>query len=139
MDERISSIVKILYHAEGRIVMKDLARQADLSEKTIRKILGDNEEELRRNGAVISYSRLKGFSLEVQDANAFGKILNSTASMNQENRMRVLYIIKRLIDCNGWITIDALADELYVSRQTIDRLMPYHRMSLVWRMRSCRH
>lgn len=125
MDERISSIVKILYHAEGRIVMKDLARQADLSEKTIRKILGDNEEELRRNGAVISYSRLKGFSLEVQDANAFGKILNSTASMNQENRMRVLYIIKRLIDCNGWITIDALADELYVSRQTIDRLMPY--------------
>lgn len=125
MDERVQKIVKILYHAEGRTGMNDLAGQADLSEKTIRRLLEDNEEELQHNGAVILYSRLKGFTLEVLDAGAFGKILNSGESIHQENRMRVLYIIKRLIDCNDWITIDALADELYVSRQTLDRLMPY--------------
>lgn len=123
-NERCWEIVSILLDINRPITINEIAKRLDVSNKTIRNDLKELEEYFNNNnyGKIVKKPRI-GVWLEVDD---IGKCLLKNAVNKSKiyiqpfsSEERQLYIIKRLLQSKRSITMQVLADELYVSRVTI--------------------
>ncbi|MDX5662008.1 helix-turn-helix domain-containing protein, partial [Clostridioides difficile] len=79
-------------------------------------------KDLGNDIAVIKYIKGQGYKLEIKDE----QILNKIIDMNRKNVFslnskedRVEFILNYLIELDGFITLDSLADEMCVGRTTL--------------------
>jgi len=125
MDIRWVDIVKILYYEDRYISIKQLANELKLSSKTIEKIIETNKIDSKNHGFHLDFQYNLGYKITIEETNLFHKfIYEATTLENNMNDERISIIIKKLVGFKDYIKIEVLADELYVSRATIDRLMP---------------
>ena len=103
---------------------KQLADQMNLSVRTIKSTLKGLKMELISYGAELEIKRGVGYRLHILNEENFLPIENRI--QNQAPRQfphvqkeRSIYIIKKLLSLDYPIKLDDLADELYVSRNTI--------------------
>ncbi|MDO4198209.1 MAG: BglG family transcription antiterminator [Erysipelotrichaceae bacterium] len=130
MDKRWLKIVDIL-NSSGPQSYGKLADKMDLTYKTIRKIIDEGKNDEADMGIHIS-SSLGKVSLTVTDDNLFNERHSSLNDITvpDDNESRIRYIITTLIKANDYVRIEDLADQMYVSRSTIDRLIPEIKESL---------
>ncbi|EOC99656.1 BglG family transcription antiterminator [Caldisalinibacter kiritimatiensis] len=123
-NSRCWEIINILLNEVEPITINNIAKKLDVSNKTIRNDLKHIEEyfECGKYGKLIKKPRV-GVWLE---ANQEERILLREAISKSKvyiqpysSEERQLYITKRLLLSNESITMQLLADELYVSRVTI--------------------
>lgn len=102
---------------------KQLANELSISEKTARERLKRVEREVKQNGGVITSKPGKGHQLQIVDRERFTawceKMQQPAKAIPNTAQERVNYILHRLLYAEGFIKLDDLADELFVSRTTM--------------------
>lgn len=125
-NERCREIIEILINRENPIIIDEIARKLNVSNKTVRNDLKLIDEFMEKNriGRIVKKPRV-GVWIEIS---AEGKcFLDNIFDANTRYiqpfsvEKRRLYIAKRLLKANGFITAQQLAEELYISRVTIHK------------------
>lgn len=124
LSERCGEILDILINKNEPITIDSISEKLKVSNRTVRNDLIKIEEylELTKQGKIIKKPRV-GVWIQVSSEgkrflrNIIVKTKGYIEPFSPEKRQ--LYIIKRLLQSNDSITMQLLADELYVSRVTI--------------------
>lgn len=124
LSERCGEILDILINKNEPITIDSISEKLKVSNRTVRNDLIKIEEylELTKQGKIIKKPRV-GVWIKVSSEgkrflrNIIVKTKGYIEPFSPEKRQ--LYIIKRLLQSNDSITMQLLADELYVSRVTI--------------------
>lgn len=120
MDREIKRLAEILrdgnYHTA-----KELAAQTGVSEKTVRLRLKSMQYMLRACAEVESKARY-GYRLLLTDEAVYREKTDPVKSCGftpESAGERVDYLLHRLIDSRDYLRLDDLAEEMYISRNTI--------------------
>ncbi len=102
--------------------MNELIAAEHVSERTMNKYIQQLNEEL--NGAAQVREKQRRYYLQVDDYQQLAKLqtghLKKSLDFNDANK-RYAYIMKRLFQSEDYITLDDLADELTISKTTLNR------------------
>ncbi|MDQ0363094.1 BglG family transcription antiterminator [Breznakia pachnodae] len=124
MDKRWIQIIQLLYETDHSVTVKELSSKMQLSSKTIKNLININQSNCEEYGFSISYHLTKGYSINIQNENDFYNFFLKEHIASDEVENRINYMIGRLVENEDYIRIEDIADELFVSRATLDRLMP---------------
>lgn len=117
MDYRVLACLKLLNENEYKTI-NELAYDLKVSKRTVYNMLSDRQRFIPYGVQVIN-ERKKGYTIKIVDLEKYQKVFYLE---NKENRVN--QIISILINQDDYIKIENIAEELYVSRATIDRLIP---------------
>lgn len=128
LSQRHVEILKVIWNSSDTfITSKEIAKQVNVSDKTIRKdIIIINSEIDNRIAKIISKSG-SGFNLEIKNEGLLYDLLedntlsDSQMTTIQEPKDRQLYVLKLLLFEKDYVLVNNLADELFVSRSTISK------------------
>ncbi|WP_077623615.1 BglG family transcription antiterminator [Sediminibacillus massiliensis] len=127
MDSRIITILRELMAANTPLTSEYLANLNQVTSRTTREDVKHLDELLAGNGASIQPIRGKGYLLETPDEQKFRKFLQEVLEDETEDDQsipnlpeeRTAYLIKRLLLAEGYLKLDDLADEMHISKSTI--------------------
>lgn len=126
IDPRFAKIVQMLYERNTYISANQLASFFHVSSKTISRAIQQytsNPKELEEFGFHILSRQRYGYCIEIIDKQKFSEfqkiILGNTFALDQDSNRREVEIIKILLVQDDYITIQEIADKLYVSDATI--------------------
>lgn len=130
LSKRETQILKLLFdHKHTYLTSQEIASGIDVSNRTARKYLHLLEDALKQESlATIEAKQGNGYQLKIEDARRFDEfylkeVKNQMASKDittiQESNDRQYYILNRLFFEQSAVYVDAIADELFVSRSTI--------------------
>ncbi|WP_087654106.1 BglG family transcription antiterminator, partial [Enterococcus sp. 12F9_DIV0723] len=75
-------------------------------------------------GFKVSYTQVDGYCLTIIEQRAFLNYIAETSYLPNNNERRISGVLDCLLKANSFLRIEKLADDFFVSRATIDRLMP---------------
>ncbi|WP_182200243.1 BglG family transcription antiterminator [Paraliobacillus salinarum] len=124
MNTRLKQILQKLLNLNDSQTSTTLARALQVSPKTIRNDIKKLGTLLNNDIAYIESIRGKGYSLHITNEEKFKNFLqqnvdDSNNIVSTEHNDRVQYLIKRLLLHSSYIKIDQLAEELFISRTTL--------------------
>jgi len=124
LNPRLIAILRELMRARSAITGEDLASIIQVTSRTIRNDMKELDSILARKGGGIKSVRGIGYELLIEDDQLFKEFLQShfqnetdTSPATPEERLR--YLMKRLLLADGYLKIEDLAQELYISKSTI--------------------
>ncbi|WP_409299279.1 BglG family transcription antiterminator [Peribacillus sp. SCS-26] len=123
----MTSILRELMGTKSCVTGEDLAAAIEVTSRTIRNDIKELDALISEHGGTILSKRGTGYQLIVEDearflsflkANFYKGLSDSTEipSMPEE---RVQYLIKRLLLAEGFLKLEELADDMYISKSTI--------------------
>lgn len=127
LDSRKKKILRELMATSSPLTGTYLANVNQVTTRTTREDMKSLMTILVENGAHIHSLKGKGYQLEIQDEQLFRKFLQGIANTEDSESMvkpntpeeRTNYIIKRLLLSEDYVKLDDLADEMYISKSTI--------------------
>ncbi|MCR1959327.1 BglG family transcription antiterminator [Thomasclavelia cocleata] len=102
-----------------------LSSLLNITDRTIRSDIQTINEIIKENGAQLKLKRKAGYYIEINDQEKYNTFLSSikqTKSNNPEldtSQDRIKYLLNLLLYSDEYITLDDLADNIYVSRNTL--------------------
>lgn len=124
LNQRMQHILRELMSVHGPTTGKYLANLNQVTVRTIREDVKQLDAILTGHGARIDSLMGKGYRLVINDERSFHHFLN--ANFGESGQMipetpeeRVSYMIRRLLLNNGYVKLEHLADEMYVSKSTV--------------------
>lgn len=101
-----------------------LINQLHITDRTLRSDIQILNEVLHTNGAIIKLKRKVGYFIEITNDKQYHLFLESLfeKEMNTEldsSQNRIKYLLQLLLYANDYILLDDLADEIYVSKNTL--------------------
>jgi lichenan operon transcriptional antiterminator len=129
LDERKRKILSIVYHSKSPLQMEYIASLIGVSSRTIYSDVKDINYHFKSLGMEIVSKPRIGTWLEIREGTdeklklEISKVINNT---NYDKAYeRVNYILKKLLMTNTFISMQEIADELYVSKATVNLEMTY--------------
>lgn len=126
MDDRIEAILRELMGSNSPITGKHLANRLNVSSRTIRDDIKVINDELCDFGACIHSKRGVGYELIIDEPTRFRTYLNTLTQDAEQQTIvpttpdnRLAYIIRRFLLAENHIKLDDLADEIHVSKSTL--------------------
>lgn len=127
MDTRMAALLRELMAVNTPLTSDYLANLNQVTSRTTREDIKHLDALLSKNGAHVESLRGKGYELHIHDDQLFRKYLevvfqddsSEYQSMPDLPEERMKYLIKRLLLANDHVKLDDLADELHISRSTI--------------------
>lgn len=111
-----------LSRTEKAVAVRTLAKSLKVSIQEIQQLIHSHEETEREYGfhVIQTFGKVQ---LVVDQLDLFTQMNFVETEAEDENQARIDFILTALIQKNDYIRIEDLAEQLYVSRATIDRLM----------------
>ena len=125
LDERIIKIVELLVSYGRPVTSQEIANIIGISSRTVRETIHQNKSHLKLIGIEIKSHFKSGYSISIEDEyrNNWKTLLDENRSIiPSETEDKMTYIIQRFILEEGYIKLDDLCDELWISRSTMNRL-----------------
>jgi lichenan operon transcriptional antiterminator len=124
LTRRMQRILRELMGARAPVTGKYLADVNRVTVRTIRKDIKHLDELLSQHGARVESLMGKGYQLVIRDEHRFLQFLQSRFGKADPRvpltpEERVTHIIRRLLLDDGYLKLEDLADEIYVSKSTI--------------------
>ncbi|SER61573.1 lichenan operon transcriptional antiterminator [Gracilibacillus ureilyticus] len=127
LNSRLKTILRELMAEGGPVTSTYLANINNVTARTTRDDMKKLDDILKEYGAAIEAVMGKGYRLEIIDDNNFRQFLQSIFKYEEKNnnnlpkspKERAAYIIKRLLLIDGYLKLEDLADELFISKSTI--------------------
>lgn len=126
MDTRPDIILKELMGSTKALTSQYLASKLEVSSRTVREDIKGLNDELVGNGATIHSKRGTGYDLVITDNARFRTFLNDLINGDETidaipttPDSRLFYMLKRLLLTKTPIKLDDLADEMHVSKSTL--------------------
>ncbi len=111
---------------EGPISGTYLANMNQVTSRTTREDIKKLSELLNENGATIETIMGKGYQLMIQDDNQYREFLktmfaeeSNSEKLPRSPEERIAYIIRRLLLSEDYLKLEDIADEIYISKSTI--------------------
>ncbi|GAA5416491.1 putative licABCH operon regulator [Paraliobacillus ryukyuensis] len=126
LTSRMKVILKELMATSAPLTSNKLADRIQVTSRTIRNDIKALNEVLFKSGGFIKSTRGKGYQLEVSDNSRFKDFLQNMSEKSLSNdtpaspEERVIFILRKLLLANGYIKLDDIADELYISKSTLN-------------------
>ncbi|MBE9909318.1 BglG family transcription antiterminator [Enterococcus casseliflavus] len=117
-------IIRVLNDSDKFLSLKDLETKLGLSGKTIKKLIFEHEQEESSNGIKIIRNSRKQYALKILDNIKMNKLIYDSKNKANEMTSRIVFVIEKLILEEDFVRIEEMAEQLFVSRATLDRLMP---------------
>lgn len=127
LDHRLAQMLLKLEKEGCMLPLRELAEAVSVSPKTARTLLEQGEAEGVSYGYALALGRHGNVSLTVTDPNLFSTILAAQPpreGLDSAASARLNDLLARLLWAKDYRRIEDLADEMFVSRATLDRLMP---------------
>lgn len=122
MNNRIGQILRILVSEDRYFTAREIALKLELSEKTIREEIQLFSDSLEENGIDIIAGR-NGFKLgSKQYSECFKNRIQTMDAEGMLKQSREHYMLRKLLLNEGYIKLEDMADEMYLSSATINRL-----------------
>ncbi|MEH7109030.1 BglG family transcription antiterminator [Bacillus sp. JJ1764] len=126
LNGRQTVIIRELMKADSPVTSDYLAKVLDVTSRTVRNDIKELEANVKEIGASIKSIRGTGYQLFIHDEQLFRHFLQDIVGHDQDHsgkiptlpEERVHYIVKRLL-LTEYIKLDDLAEELYISRSTL--------------------
>ena len=127
LNSRMKTVLRELMAAQTTLTGKYLANINQVTPRTTREDVKSINASISDNGAHIDSIMGKGYQLFIDDALKFRKYLQSvfkeevsdSTVIPKSPEERLTYLIKRLLLSEGYEKLDDLAEEMYVSKSTI--------------------
>ncbi|WP_141130698.1 BglG family transcription antiterminator [Virgibacillus dokdonensis] len=124
---RMRMILKKLMLVDSPLTGKFLAQLNKVTARTTREDIKKLDSLIRQYGAKVEAVVSKGYQLTIFDEEKFRDFLHTIVHLeDQKNRSisqlpedREIQIIRRLLVTKGYVKLEQLADELYVSKSTV--------------------
>ncbi|MCP3763712.1 BglG family transcription antiterminator [Domibacillus sp. A3M-37] len=128
MDERLLKIFKSLLLARSPLTSTHLANSIQVTSRTIRNDIKELAIILEEYGATVKSIRGTGYQLVINQHETFQRFVHETmnnpaTSDSYTPEGRIQYIINRLLLTNDYLKQEELADDLYISKSTLQKLM----------------
>lgn len=126
LNKRQIEIITYLLEAGSPVSVKDVASGFKVSVRTVRYDLELIDDWLNENNATLVKIPNKGIELKVPTDRTL--LLEKLKFLSIENRVlsdreRIRYIVLELITAEGALTIEALSEHLYLSRNTVIKIL----------------
>lgn len=126
ISDRMSKIIKELNSSKKSYINSiELADMLGVSSRTVKRDLKEISEILKNNGAEVEATN-QGYRLIVNEDELFSQFINenisSSAEVSGKKSDKVNGILELLLS-NIYINQDKIADELYISRSSINKVM----------------
>lgn len=124
LTRRMQRILRELMGASSPVTGKYLADVNRVTVRTIRNDIKRLDELLIQHGARVESLMGKGYQLVVREDRLFRRFLQSNIGAADHRvpmtpEERVSHIIRRLLLSDGYLKLEDLADEIYVSKSTL--------------------
>ena len=100
-----------------------LASLLKITDRTIRSDIIAINEVLKNNGAQIKLKRKAGYYLEISDHEKYNNFIRTIKKTNhlelESSQDRIKYLLNLLLYNDDYLTLDDLADAIYVSKNTL--------------------
>lgn len=121
---RLNDILAYISRNREPVALEELTAYFHVSERTLRNDIQNMNAVLIKHGALIDRMRKKGYYLSIRNEASFEKFLQLNEGDTQVDHLdnaqkRIHYILQKLLFSQTYITQDELAQEIYVSRNTI--------------------
>ncbi|WP_134683866.1 BglG family transcription antiterminator [Brevibacillus migulae] len=123
---RQQKILQLLMQMDRQISGQEMANHYDITPRTVRTDIRELSDTLSKHGAHIHADRRKGYSLHLTDPPAFRHFLQIITAHNSarhdipdDPKLRVGYLMKRLLLAESYVKLKTLSDELFISESTI--------------------
>lgn len=122
LTQRQIQILKVILNQMNGVSNKQLSTSFSLSDRTIRSDINQINQELKSNRCSVQSSKSNGYYIRDEDITQIKNILEAYKEDEIEiiNEDRIYYILGSLMD-NHEVDMEDLADELYVSLQSISK------------------
>jgi lichenan operon transcriptional antiterminator len=128
LNSRLKSLIKELLSHKEPVTSEYLAKVIGVTSRTIRNDIKTINFELKKIGVQIEASRGVGYSIPPTLGQPVTELIEELFMLQEEEQgqapvlpeERVLYILKRIIMAEDYIATERLAEELYVSKSTVD-------------------
>lgn len=122
--QRLTEILAYLQKKSSPVSLSELVTYFQVSERTLRNDIQNINAVLISHGALIDRIRKKGYFISIRNEQQYASFLqtnhNAAQAENLDNASkRIQYILQYLLFHDDYITQDALAEQIYVSRNTI--------------------
>ena len=121
MSERIIAVIDLLQQAHGLLRINELSAKLGVGDRSVRRYI-QKANALLDGSAKISAVRPGLYQLKIFDQGEFSQALNRAKHISpapDSPEERVSYLVNDLLSRADWVTLDTLAQILYVSRRTI--------------------
>lgn len=124
LNSRYFTILQELLAAKSPITSDFLAKKLQVSSRTVRNDIKELDTILSLNGARITSVRGTGYQLTIHKDGEFRTFLQAQLQANfgfipGTSEERISYLLRRLLVTEEFVKLDDLAEELYVSKSTI--------------------
>lgn len=117
--ERQRKLLRLLNSSHGYVTGAELSSKLGVSSRTVRSDIAEISRLIDPSAARILAGRGKGYSLYVGDRNIFHRYISGTESLlTREDRSR--HLLLALLWAESPIGLDAMEDEMFVSRTTLE-------------------
>ncbi|NWQ39546.1 transcription antiterminator [Bacillus sp. EB106-08-02-XG196] len=128
LNSRIKSLVKELISHKEPVTSEYLAKVLGVTSRTIRNDVKTLNLELKKIGVQIDASRGVGYYIDSTLGEHVKEVIEELFMLQEEEQRntpvlpeeRVLYILKSVIVAEDFIAAEQLANELFVSKSTVD-------------------
>lgn len=124
MEGRLLEIYKKISESATTIQPKALAREHNVSTRTIRDDIGKLNMILERHGAIIELQRSKGYKINIEDTGKYEKYCETmhekTVDFRHQNH-HYYYLAYELLLKGESVKIDDVVERFYVSRSVVNR------------------
>lgn len=127
LNSRITRILSELIAAKSIVTSGYLAHSIHVTSRTIRNDIKELEAVISKYGASIKSTRGTGYELKIKDDMVFRQFLQELADKDSLQpgdipdlpEERVRYLVKRLLYAGGYVKLEDIAEELYISKSTL--------------------
>lgn len=124
MNNRQRQLLLQLVTATDPLTSEQLGKQFGVSSRTIKMDMAALGEELPKHGAQLTSRRNQGYSLTVEDSNAFQTFYAITNMRGEgqdfpDERTCLLHVARKLVASRRGVLIDEIAESLFLSRAAL--------------------
>ena len=116
---RQRKLLNYLQHASGYLTGVELSKRLDVSSRTIRNDISEINRLLQGTGIEISSKHSFGYIIHSQNADNLKKLIQTSESFISRSE-RLHHIAQRLALADTPIDLDDLADEMFISKTTLE-------------------
>ncbi|PJN88563.1 BglG family transcription antiterminator [Bacillus sp. mrc49] len=131
LHSRLYKILRSIMQRDDDVIIGHyLAKLTNVSARTIQKDIKMLNDIVKQYGACIHSIRSVGYKLEINDPETFYLFIKEEqkrqgveTEVPGDTEERVLFLLRRLLLAEGYVKQEDLAEEMYVSKSTIQKLM----------------
>lgn len=128
---RIARFLQMMHEANGPLTGAAICKMLEIKPRTLRSDLSRYKNTLLEHGIQLDSRPGTGYQLKILDAEKYHRLMSTIAAAQHRQHCvvpiyhpaRVRYIMRYLLSANDYVRLDILAEEIYISRSTLNGCM----------------